>query len=80
VLIQAGLDGIHERREVATQRPGPLPTSLEAALTLLEQNAVAADWLGAELLSAYLLFKRAEIKGLQGLDDNEICRRYAEAY
>ena len=80
VLIQAGLDGVRARREIGQQRPGPLPTSLAAALSLLEQNAAAADWLGAELLSAYLLFKRAEIKGLEGLDDNGICRRYAEAY
>jgi hypothetical protein len=32
------------------------------------------------LLAAYLLFKRAEIDGLEGLDENEICRRYAEVY
>jgi hypothetical protein len=32
------------------------------------------------LLAAYLLFKRAEIKGLENLDEREICRRYGEVY
>jgi glutamine synthetase len=50
-------------------------------LTLLEgSSAAAADWLGKDFLSAYLAFKRAEIKGLEGLDESEICRRYAEVY
>jgi hypothetical protein len=49
-------------------------------LTQLERSTAAADWLGADLLAAYLLFKRAEIKGLEGLDESEICRRYAEVY
>jgi hypothetical protein len=26
------------------------------------------------------MFKRAEINGLENLDENEICRRYAEIY
>jgi hypothetical protein len=30
--------------------------------------------------SAYIRFKRAEIAGLQSLDESEICRRYAEVY
>jgi len=41
---------------------------------------VAADWLGADLLAAYLKFKRAEIKGLEALNETEICHRYAEVY
>jgi glutamine synthetase len=80
VLVQAGLDGIRQRREIETKNPPPLPTSLEAALTLLETSDSAADWLGSDLRSAYVLFKRAEIKGLENLDELEICRRYAEAY
>jgi glutamine synthetase len=47
---------------------------------LLEASESAAEWLGADLLSAYLLFKRAEIQGLEGLDAAEMCRRYAEVY
>jgi glutamine synthetase len=80
LLIQAGLDGIRERRQIELERPLPLPRSLSEALTHLERSESAADWLGAELLAAYLMFKRAEINGLENLDENEICRRYAEIY
>jgi glutamine synthetase len=78
--VQAGLEGVRERRKIDLNTPRPLPTSLEAALAALEQTPAAADWLGADLFSAYLSFKRAEIKGLENLDEDEICRRYAEAY
>ncbi|MGO9606459.1 MAG: glutamine synthetase [Candidatus Binataceae bacterium] len=80
VLIQAGLDGIRHARHIDTTRERPLPTSLTEALTLLEASAAAAEWLGADLLSGYLIFKRAEVQGLGDLDETEICRRYAEVY
>jgi glutamine synthetase len=80
VLVQAGLDGVRRRLEIETQSPPPLPTSLGDALKLLEASEMGADWLGAEFLSAYLKFKRAEINGLDNLDESEICRRYAEVY
>jgi glutamine synthetase len=80
VLVQAGLDGVREHREIDPKTAPPLPQSLGAALTLLERTPAAADWLGAEVLAAYLQFKRAEIAGLEPLDETEICRRYAEAY
>lgn len=80
VLIQAGLDGVRRGLPLETENPPSLPTSLAEALTLLEASERAADWLGSEFLSAYLLFKRAEVQALQGLDENQICRRYAEAY
>jgi glutamine synthetase len=80
MLVQAGLDGIRHQREIQLQHPRPLPTSLGAALDLLEASEAAAQWLGADLFPAYLLFKRAEIKGLENLDEAEICRRYAEVY
>jgi glutamine synthetase len=80
VLIQAGLDGIRHARRIDTTQVRPLPTSLIDALDLLEANDAAGEWLGAELLSGYLLFKKAEVEGLRDLDENEICRRYAEVY
>jgi glutamine synthetase len=80
MLVQAGLDGIRHRREIDSTKPQPLPTSLGAALTLLESSPSAAEWLGDDLFAAYVLFKRAEIKGLEHLDESEICRRYAEVY
>jgi glutamine synthetase len=80
MLIQAGLDGVRERREADSMSPRPLPTSLAAALELLEATPAAAQWLGADLLAAYLRFKRAEIRGLEDLNEIEVCRRYAAAY
>ena len=80
VVVQAGLDGIRHLREIEDENPRPLPNSLEQALQLLEACEPAAEWLGADLFSAYLKFKRAEIKGLETLDESEICRRYAEVY
>ena len=80
VLIQAGLDGIRHRWDMAAHTPRPLPEGLDQALNLLEATEAAAEWLGADLFSAYIRFKRAEIAGLESLDENEICRRYAEVY
>jgi glutamine synthetase len=53
---------------------------LGQALSLLEADDRAAEWLGPELLAAYVLFKRAELKGLEDIEEAEICRRYAEVY
>jgi glutamine synthetase len=80
VVIQAGLDGIRHQRQIEDKDPRPLPGSLQQALQLFEACEPATQWLGADLFSAYLKFKRAEIKGLENLDESEICRRYAEVY
>jgi len=80
VLVQAGLDGIRHQWEFQTMDARALPASLDQALNLLEAEKAAAEWLGEDLLPAYLKFKRAEIKGLQDCDENEICRRYADVY
>jgi glutamine synthetase len=80
MLVQAGLEGIRHRRDIDVKSPRPLPATLEQALTLLEASETAAEWLGPDVLAAYLQFKRAEIKGLENLDEKEICRRYAEVY
>jgi glutamine synthetase len=69
-----------QQRDIDTKKPQPLPDSLDAALARLEASESAAEWLGADLLAAYVEFKRAEIKGLDTLDESEICRRYAEVY
>jgi glutamine synthetase len=81
-IVWAGVDGM--RRGLALPAPGAeaplLPRSLEAALAALEADAVAASWWSAEAMSAYLAFKRAEIKALDGLTPEQICARYAEVY
>jgi glutamine synthetase len=57
-----------------------LPRSLEEALAALEADEVTASWWSAEAKSAYLAFKRAEIKELEGATPEEICERYAAVY
>jgi glutamine synthetase len=80
MLVQAGLDGIRQRRDLEAHVPQPLPDSLDKALTRLEASGAAEEWLGPKLLPAYVAFKRAEIKGMEGLDESEICRRYEQVY
>lgn len=80
MLVQAGLDGVRRRLEIETQNPPALPAGLGEALGFLEESRAAAEWLGTEVHSAYLAFKRAELNGLKDLDEIEICRRYAQAY
>jgi glutamine synthetase len=79
-LVQAGLDGVRHERQIDTDRAQALPGSLGEALGLLEANNAAREWFGADWLSAYLQFKRAEIDGLGDLEEAEVCRRYAQAY
>ena len=50
------------------------------ALLALDEDEVAKAWLGPTLAQAYLVHKRGELGMLQGLDADEVCRRYAEAY
>lgn len=79
-LVHAGLDGVARRLKIEDAASQPLPTSLAQALDLLEATPEAKDWMGPAFLSAYVAFKRAEIKGLEGLDEADICRRYADVY
>jgi glutamine synthetase len=79
-VVQAGLDGIRHGWEIEAMDVRPLPTHLEQALELLEASEPAAQWLGADLHPAYVMFKRAEIEDLKTKDETEICRRYAEVY
>jgi glutamine synthetase len=80
LIVQAGLDGVRNRRDLTQLTPQPLPASLEDALNALQRSEMAALALGPAVLAAYLEFKRAEVKSVEGLNENEICRRYAEVY
>jgi glutamine synthetase len=95
-LIWAGLDGIRRKLKLpdlpeqnfwsltdAERRAAgvrPLPRSLNEALDLLAASKLAREWFGAEFFDAYLRFKRAELRVLEGLEPAEICARYAEVY
>lgn len=95
-VIWAGVDGIRNdrslppapersfwdmtdaEREAAGARP--LPQSLAEALGHLEASGAAREWFGDVFFSAYLTFKRAELREVEGLTEAEICARYAEVY
>jgi len=95
-LIWAGVDGLrHGRtlppvparsfwdmteaeREAAGARP--LPRSLPEALANLEACTEAREWFGEVFFDAYLRFKRAELRELDGLTEAQTCDRYAEVY
>ena len=57
-----------------------LPRSLPEALANLESCAEAREWFGEVFFDAYLRFKRAELRVLDGLTEAEICDRYADVY
>lgn len=96
VLVQAGLQGMREKlatppiTEGDPEELGPekrrqmgiqdLPRSLGEALDALEQDETVLGWLGPTLSQAYLQHKRGEASMLDGKDEAEICRVYAEAY
>ena len=79
-LVQAGLDGLRQRRRLADIAPVPLPGSLSDALEAFAASAEAAGWFGPVLHDVYLRSKRAELKALAGLDEAAICDRYAAVY
>jgi glutamine synthetase len=59
---------------------GALPSSLAEALTALEADEAARDWLGPLLYEAYLSVKRAELAETAELSLEEACTRYAGIY
>ncbi len=95
-LIRAGLEGIRaglptppvvdgevddmsesEREAAGVQT---LPSSLEEALQVLQDDPVVSGWFSPNLLNTYLAIKREEIAELADLSDLERCARYAKAY
>jgi glutamine synthetase len=95
-VVWAGLDGIRQKRglpapparnfwdmsEAEREAAGvkPLPRSLSDALDHLEASPAARGWFGDTFFSAYLQFKRAELRALKGLVPAQICERYAAVY
>lgn len=96
VLIRAGLDGIRRglpaptvisgdpaaltEAEVEAASFGAMPTTLDSALTMLEQSATVSQWFSPRLLETFLLVKRAESAEWSSLSGDDRYRVYAEAY
>lgn len=95
-LVHAGLDGIVQKLplpgitttdpelldEQQRERQGirRLPQSLEAALDALAADQALSAAFPPALIAAYLSHKRYELGLMAGLDRDERCRRYREAY
>jgi glutamine synthetase len=96
ILVRAGLEGIRENLplpeptssdpaamsdgERAERGVRRLPGSLGEALDALEAASGAQDLMPGELFGAYVLHKRGELAALEGLEMDEVCRRYAAVY
>jgi glutamine synthetase len=78
-IVSAGVDGIRRELEIPAEGP-PLPATLGAALDALEASPHARVWMGSTFHAAYLVHKRGELAGLEGLDERQICERYAQTY
>jgi len=95
-LVWAGVDGIRRRRSLPAgpernfwdmsdaERDAagvrPLPRSLGEALDGLTASRAAREWFGDVFFDAYLRFKRAELRVVDGLSEAATCARYAEIY
>jgi glutamine synthetase len=93
MLVRAGVAGIRDGlatpqlldRDPAELAPDelqaygarPLPTSLEAALAAVEDDAVLRGWLSDELWDCYRSLKHAELAEVADCSAAEACARYA---
>lgn len=96
VLIMAGLQGFRDALAPAPVFAGDpdqlsagerarlglfrLPTSIDACLAALEEDAVVRTWFDPRLVESYCGMKRKEEALMAGLSPEERCRRYAEIY
>ncbi len=78
-LIQAGADGIAKAMSLP-ETPQALPSSLDAALDLMEESETVKAWFGPVFANAYLRHKRSEAAYVADLSRGELCARYAQVY
>ena len=95
-LVRAGLQGVREKLappkptlgdlslldEVQLSALGVerLPTSLDQALEAMSARPVLKEWFSEEFIDIYIKHKQQEILEMNGLEAEEICRRYAQRY
>ncbi len=95
-ILRAGLEGVRaplepapvldrdpsdlQAAEIERFGVGGLPESLEDALRALAEDGTVRGWMAPRLYDAYAGVKRAELQAVAGLDLEEVCRRYGEAY
>lgn len=95
-IVRAGLEGVRaglecppildgdpaelSAEELAGYGAATLPATLAEALECLERDQAARQWMPPLLHETYVGVKRSEIEHVAGLDNNEVCRRYAAIY
>jgi glutamine synthetase len=78
-MIFAGADGI-ARELTLPETEAPLPTSLSAALDLMDASDAMKSWFGSVFFEAYMRHKRSEAAYVADLPEEELCALYAEVY
>jgi len=90
-IVHAGLDGLRRNlplpqhpqdagADLAAAGVSPLPGSLTEALSVMRSSTAVRSWLGEALFDAYHMLKTSEVDVLSGLSEEDVCRRYNEAY
>lgn len=95
-IVHAGLEGVRAgldcppildrdpaaltAEELAAYDTVALPGSLAEALDCLDADEIAKNWFAPLLYETYVGVKREELKLADGLDNNEMCRRYESIY
>ena len=78
-LVFAGADGVARQMEIPETETA-LPTSLNAALDLMDASTAMKTWFGPVFFEAYMRHKRSEVVYVAELSETELCARYAQIY
>ena len=78
-LVFAGADGVARQMEIPETETA-LPTSLNAALDLMDASTAMKTWFGPVFFEAYMRHKRSEVVYVADLSETELCARYAQIY
>lgn len=95
-IVLAGLDGVRRElepsapteedlsllseKELSDRGYYRLPTSLDEALTKLENDETVASWFDDPFIEVYLKHKRGELAHLDGMSPNQVYRAYEAVY
>ena len=92
IVIRAGMAGIAENLDPVKVVVGegaseeepldgqPLPSTLEEALSIFEENEVVRSWFSDAWVETFLKVKRDEIARLKDKSIEEQCEVYADVY
>jgi glutamine synthetase len=58
----------------------PLPSSLSRAIDAFKSDVIATKWLPSTLIQTHAGIRESESRALDGLNDDEKCRRYTDVY